>query len=190
MERVGQVLLSDVRVNSSVVSNEIEGLVREHARFVFRVAFSVLRNHHDAEDAAQETFVRVLRHQDDLKTVRDRKLWLARIVWRVAVDRRRRKPDSSVEEYEENGGQLLSKRLTVEQELIRRQRLAFLGRAIQGLPRELRDVVTLSTLEELSGAEIAAVLNIPEVSVRTRMFRARQLLKEKLVTLMEGEHES
>ncbi len=77
-----------------------------------------------------------------------------------------------------------------EQRLIREQRLAFLERAITALPTELREVVTLSTLEDLSGAEIAMVLNIPEASVRTRMFRARQILKEKLTALMEGQHES
>ena len=54
----------------------LEGAVREHARLVYRIAYSVLRNHHDAEDATQETFVRVLRHKSKLEGVKDRKAWL------------------------------------------------------------------------------------------------------------------
>ena len=64
--------------------DDLERLVREHARLVYRVAFSVLRHHHDAEDAVQETFMRVLRYRAKLKEVREPKTGLARIAWRVA----------------------------------------------------------------------------------------------------------
>ena len=56
---------------------ELEALVRGQARFVYQVAYSVLRNHHDAEDATQETFLRVWRHQHQLADVRDLRAWLA-----------------------------------------------------------------------------------------------------------------
>lgn len=69
----------------------LEALVREHSRLVYRIAYSVLRRHHDAEDAAQETFMRVLRYRSKLADVRDAKTWLARIAWRVAVDRSRQR---------------------------------------------------------------------------------------------------
>src|ERR1700686_5240020 len=62
-------------------------LVRDHSRLVYRIAYAVLRRHHDAEDATQETFLRVLRYSAKLAAVEDPKTWLARIAWRVAVDR-------------------------------------------------------------------------------------------------------
>src|SRR5690349_22812038 len=78
----------------------IEAAVHEHARLVYRIAYSVLRNHHDAEDATQETFVRVLRYKKTLEGVRDPKTWLARIAWRVAVERSKKRPEISMSETE------------------------------------------------------------------------------------------
>jgi hypothetical protein len=69
----------------------LEGLVRGHSRLVYRIAYAVLRSHHDAEDATQETFLRVLRHRSKLAAVEDPKTWLARIAWRAAVDRSKKR---------------------------------------------------------------------------------------------------
>src|SRR3954470_23146821 len=93
----GQAILSDSAIkimadaNSSRalemdIDSAVEQIVREHARFVFQIAYSVLRNHADAEDAAQEVFVRVLKYKSKLGEVRETKVWLARIAWRVSVD--------------------------------------------------------------------------------------------------------
>jgi RNA polymerase sigma-70 factor (ECF subfamily) len=84
---------------SSVVDEEacniaaeetVAALVTTYAATLYRVAFSVLRNAADAEDAVQEAFLRVLRHKDRLDEVRDRRVWLIRIVWNVVLDRKRR----------------------------------------------------------------------------------------------------
>src|SRR5262245_36373700 len=80
--------------------DQLEGLVREHAGFVFRVAYSVLRNHHDAEDVTQETFLRVLRRRSELAAIQEPRAWLARIVFRIALNRyrsRRRQMDDPAE---------------------------------------------------------------------------------------------
>jgi len=61
-----------------------------------------------------------------------------------------------------------------------------LERLIAGLPEDLRQTLELSTVQELNSAEIAEVMKIPEGSVRTRLFRARKQLKEKLAVLLEG----
>src|SRR5271169_5230622 len=68
-------------------NDRLEGLVRQHSRLVYRIAYAVLRRHHDAEDATQETFLRVLRYSSKLAAVEDSKTWLARIAWRVSVDK-------------------------------------------------------------------------------------------------------
>jgi RNA polymerase sigma-70 factor (ECF subfamily) len=63
-----------------------------------------------------------------------------------------------------------------------------LDKMIATLPQDLRQTLLLSTVEELNSTEIAAVLGIPEGSVRTRLMRARNLLKQKLAAAMEGQH--
>src|SRR5580658_8039099 len=68
----------------------LAGLVDQYAGALYRVAFSVLRNAADAEDAVQEAFLRVLRHRDQLVEVRDHRVWLIRIVWNIVLDRKRR----------------------------------------------------------------------------------------------------
>ena len=68
----------------------LAALVDQYASTLYRVAFSVLRNPADAEDAVQETFLRVLRHRHTLGAVRDHRVWLIRIVWNIVLDRKRR----------------------------------------------------------------------------------------------------
>lgn len=180
--------------NDDAVEDALELLIQRHARFVYQVAYSVLRNHHDAEDAAQETFIRVMAHRRELAGVQDERAWLARIAWRIAVDRRRHMQPEVVTQRSLVGpdddtdvlNRLRATDAGAEQTVITAQMLAIAERLIARLPADLRDVLTLSTVREMTSVEIATVLEIPEASVRTRLFRARQLLKEKLSALLEG----
>src|SRR5437899_10221032 len=96
----GPVILSGAMAMAQAGEDVLEAMVREHARLVYRIAYSVLRNHHDAEDATQETFVRVLRYRRKLQGIEDPKTWLARIAWRVAVERGKKQPVISMSELE------------------------------------------------------------------------------------------
>jgi len=175
---------------ASAVVDDLEALVREHAGFVYRVAYAVLRNRADAEDAAQETFLRVVRQRGRLAAVREPRAWLARIAWRAALDRRRRaRPEVSLDDAAAAVRGLRAAGAGAEQVASDAQMLTLLERLIASLPRELREALTLSTVEEMTSAEVAAALGIPEASVRTRVFRARQLLREKLAAVLEGKHE-
>ncbi len=169
---------------------DLESVVREHARFVFKIGYSVLRTVEDAEDTVQETFLRVHR-SGELPKVRDVKAWLARIAWRVALDHLPRKtPETPLELLKQSGFEARAAGSGAEQQLIERERGVLLHRMIGTLPPELRYPLLLSTVEELNSKEIGGVLGIPEASVRTRLFRARQILKEKLAVLMESGHGS
>jgi len=183
-----QAILSEAPPIAYTLDGAVEEAVREHSRVVYRIAFSVLRNHHDAEDATQETFVRMLRYgkQNRLASVRHLRAWLARVVWRVALDRRRAVPEVSLQEAAEAVSRLRANRAGVDEIAASEQMKLLLGRLIKGLPRHLRDTLTLSLAEELSSPEIAAVLGIPEGSVRERLWRARRMLKEKLLAVQEG----
>lgn len=176
-----QAILAEAFANQA--EDAVERLVRAHARFVWRVAYSVLRHAHDAEDVVQETFIRVMRHRSRLPGVADERAWLARIAWRLAVDRRRAAPPPA--EPEEALHELRAGGLGAEQALLADEMSAVLEKLVAALPDELRAPLQLSTVEEMSSPEIAAVLGIPEATVRTRIFRARQWLKEKLAARME-----
>jgi RNA polymerase sigma-70 factor (ECF subfamily) len=184
-----QTLAGSIGLMAGTDEDALENAVREHARLVYRIAYSVLRNHHDAEDATQETFARVLRYRRRLEGVDDPKTWLARIAWRVAVNRGRKYSAVSVDETEMQiaGIQPRSLLASAEETTLRVEMAALLTSLIAGLPEPLRDTLRLSTVEELSASEIAEVLEISESSVRSRLFRARQILKDKLVAL-EGKY--
>jgi RNA polymerase sigma-70 factor (ECF subfamily) len=161
----------------------LESLVREHSRLVYRIAYAALRSHHDAEDAAQETFLRVLRYSHKLANVENHKTWLARIAWRVAVDRsqqRGRRREIALDDPEKPGGEAASSELPADKAMQGSQVGQLLERMISSLPEKLRQPLILSTVEEMSPREVAATLGINEAAVRSRVFRARQILREKL----------
>lgn len=161
----------------------IEDLVRQHSRLVYRIAYAALRSHHDAEDATQETFLRVLRFSHKLATVEDPKTWLARIAWRVAVDRskqRGRKREIPLEDPEKPVAEVPSADAAADDAMHGSQVGALLERLIAALPRKLREPLILSAVEEMSPRDVAATLRINEAAVRSRVFRARKILKEKL----------
>jgi RNA polymerase sigma-70 factor, ECF subfamily len=162
----------------------VETAVREHARFVYRVAYAVLHHPEEAEDAVQETFIRVWKHARKLAGILNQRAWLARIAWRIACDRRRRRPEIFVAREVELPD-LPAGGAGAEARLIRAQQAEILERMVAMLPNNLREVFALSTVEEMSSVEIAEVLRIPESTVRGRLLRARQILKEKIQAVME-----
>jgi RNA polymerase sigma-70 factor, ECF subfamily len=166
----------------------IDVLIGQYSSLVFRIAYSILRNHHDAEDAAQECFLKLVKARRKLAQMHCPKTWLARVAWTTALDRRAGRGvfrGTQLPESEEMLAQLPDGRETAELELASRQMQQVLERLIAGLPEELRLPLELSTVEELNSVEIAGIMDIPEGSVRTRLLRARRLLKEKLAALLE-----
>ncbi len=179
----GEAILSGVESDERSRDEILEALVREHSRLVFRIAYAVLRRHHEAEDATQETFMRVLKYRSKLGEVEDPKTWLARIAWRVAVDHKRRHghtQEITLDDPENALAEPASSAATAEEALGGKQVGAALEKLIAALPDKLRDPLILSTVEEISPREVASTLGINEAAVRSRIFRARKILKEKL----------
>lgn len=190
----GQAILGETVLKSAMAMEAatptVETLVADHARMVFRIAYSILRNHHDAEDAAQECFLRVCKHKDRLNQVSNAKTWLARIAWTTALDKRRASGKTLSLNDADGGGELMESLAdsapAADEQFAERQKQQLLQRLIAVLPGDLAQTLELSTVQELNSAEIAEVMKIPEGSVRTRLFRARKQLKEKLAVLLEG----
>jgi len=159
----------------------LAALVDQYAGALYRVAFSVLRNPTDAEDAVQEAFLRVLRHRDTLGEIRDHRVWLIRIVWNIVLDRKRRtKTRPETDDVSELTRVLPATGLSAEQRAAAAQYHAHVLKCVDKLPAREREVMILSAFEELSSVEIAAVLGVTESSVRSRLFRARNLMAELL----------
>jgi RNA polymerase sigma-70 factor (ECF subfamily) len=189
---IREAVLKDTEATKAAAPPEaIEVLVAEHSAMVFRIAYSILRNHHDAEDAVQECFLRALKYGKNLQHVRNSKTWLARIVWTVALDRRAHRGPPIHPDFDGSAGPLESlpdTRAAQDEDLAGRQMQRLLERMIATLPEDLRHPLELSTVQELNSAEIAELMGIPEGSVRTRLLRARRILKEKLSALLEAKH--
>jgi RNA polymerase sigma-70 factor, ECF subfamily len=159
----------------------LEALVDQYATTLYRVAFSVLRNQSDAEDAVQEAFLRVLRHRETLGDIRDHRVWLIRIVWNIVLDRKRRaKTRPETDDIADVARVMPATGLTAEERAAAAQHHAHVLTCVEKLPAREREVMMLSAFEELSSVEIAAVLDVTESSVRSRLFRARNLLAELL----------
>jgi RNA polymerase sigma-70 factor (ECF subfamily) len=155
----------------------LAALVDQYAGALYRVAFSVLRNAADAEDAVQETYLRVLRHRDTLDEVRDHRVWLIRIVWNIVLDRKRRaKTRPETDDVADLARVLPSNGLSAEEMAAAAQHHAQVLACVEQLPPKEREVLQLSAFDDLSSVEIAAVLGITESSVRSRLFRARNLM--------------
>ena len=165
-------------------------LVVRQSRFVFRVAYAVLLNSHDAEDAAQETFLKLYRN-GGWRNLENERAFLARAAWRIAVDRRpRTSQPAAVAEPLDSADAIPSLEPGPEREAIYADQHALIHALINKLPEELRVPLVLTSFEELNSREIGAVLGIPEGTVRTRVKRAREVLREKMTNLSSRNSEA
>ena len=162
-----------VAAEAVVARDAIARLVPDYAGVLFRVANAVLRSPAEAEDVVQETFVRV-----DLPAVREMRVWLVRIAGRLALDCQRRvRPEQMDRVFAEA---LASREPMADAALAHAERYSRVMREVERLPRAEREALLLSALEEMSTAEMAAVLGRSESAVRALVFRARTRLRERL----------
>ena len=165
-------------------SQTIAQLVAEYSTALYRVAFSVTRNAAEAEDAVQETFLRVLKHESRLGEIRDYRVWLVRIVWNIVLDRKRRaKTRPENEDVADHARTLPSNDRRADNSAISSQEQARILALIDQLPGPERQAILLSAVQELTTAEIAETLGTTESSILSRIFRARK----QLTVLLEKE---
>jgi RNA polymerase sigma-70 factor (ECF subfamily) len=154
-----------------------EAAMSDSLSLAFRVAYGVLRQRNDAEDVTQEAFAKAYRKFSQLRDRKAFRAWLVRITWRLALNKqrgeRRRLARESIE--------LRTADPSVSaDDLERKERAAQLWSAIDALPPKLRIVTVLAGIEEHDIHEVATLLRIPEGTVKSRLFLARQRLKELL----------
>jgi RNA polymerase sigma-70 factor (ECF subfamily) len=181
-------LVSDPSVDDAELARRIAGhdeaafecVMRRNNGALYRVARAILKNQADAEDVLQESYLAAYRHMREFRAEAKLSTWLTRIVVNQSLARRRSRdragtvvPFSEPEKIEDANS-------SPEQSTTRAQFRRLLERKIEDLPLAFRTVYVLRDIDELSGAETAECLSITEATVRSRLFRARSLLRESL----------
>jgi RNA polymerase sigma-70 factor (ECF subfamily) len=164
-----------------------ERLMRDYNQRLFRIARSILRDDADAEDALQDAYVQAYRKLADFRGDAELSTWLTRIVINQALMRaRKNRRDQAVVPFDR--GDDASKALEVADDTaespsdaaLRGEVRKAIERRIDELPEAFRTVFVMREVEDMSARETADCLGIPESTVRTRLFRARALLRDKL----------
>ncbi len=167
-----------------------EQLVRAHQRYVFNLAYRVLGDYREAEDVAQETFVRAWRGLPSFRAESRFTTWLYRIARNVCLNRLPRL-QAELTQTELLGETLASPGQTPADVFDAKERRAFVHAELARLPEKYRLVLTLRYLQDLSYAEIADVLNLPLGTVKTHLHRGREALAARLAAWeadMTSEH--
>jgi RNA polymerase sigma-70 factor (ECF subfamily) len=158
-----------------------------HLNAAYNLARWLMRNHHDAEDAVQEAYLRAFRFFDSFDGV-DARAWLLAIVrnrCRTALEQTSRR--AAPAEFDEGKHALDSSVPDPESEVLRKSEIHSLRACIDDLPTEYREVVVLRELEQLSYKQIAVTAAVPVGTVMSRLSRARIRLQECIASRVKGE---
>ena len=158
-------------------------LIEPHQDFVFRVALSVLSDREEAEEAAQDAFVRTFRGLRSFSGQVPFQAWLYRIAIRTALNARRRRRRRLLERLTPPswfGGLASADTEAPDVRFAKRDVRIRLRAIIDRLPAKLHEAVVLTYLQELTGSEVAEILNVPEGTVKSRLHRAREKLQKEI----------
>jgi RNA polymerase sigma-70 factor (ECF subfamily) len=166
----------------------LNDLMERHATPVFQFLCRMLGNEDDANDAAQETFARVYRARASFRLDRKFSTWCYTIAANLARNQirwRARHPTVSLDADTEATGQTIGSMLPAgepapSEQALAAERAAAVSAAVNQLPEDLREAIVLCEWEDLSMAEAAAILNVTSKAVESRLYRARQSLRERL----------
>jgi len=159
------------------LDREFEERLRDSSGLAFSIAYGVLRNRADAEEVAQDAFARAFRRFRQLRDRERFRSWLTRMTWRLAIDRWRTDRRRMAREY---ANTLEPWRPSTEEVVSALERSKHVWLAIDKLPDKLRLVVVLSAIEGHDTREVADLLEVPEGTVKSRLFSARKILAENL----------
>jgi RNA polymerase sigma-70 factor (ECF subfamily) len=162
---------------------DFEDLVNEHKDAVYRQMIRTCGNREDAEDVLIDALLKAYRNLDQLRAQEAFRTWLGQIARRVCWQLRKREallPLLQLSKLEEEGSQLASNTPAVDNALAMQQMKDLLMKTIESLPPEYAVVYRMRDLEELSGEEVSKALGISLEAMKSRLHRARTMVREKL----------
>lgn len=174
-------------------------LVENYQRLVCHVVFRMVANEADREELCQEVFVKIYQHLKNFNFQSKLSTWIARIAYNACINYLKKKKtplyddlaetaldspeDKALAFIEGVAGDLPSP----DELAVNREMRLFLHEAIGELPAQYRAILTLYHLDEMSYREIGEIINLPEGTVKSYLFRARKLLKERMLEKYSAE---
>ncbi len=155
-----------------------EQLVREYGRLIYGTALRLCKNEHDAQDAAQEVFIKLYKSLGSFKFQSSFSTYLYRITSNVCMDFVRKRGE--VFSTDEAGFEVADSAARPDTQFEKKERKEIFERALSSLSYEHREMITLRDINGLSYKEIADITGLPENTVKTRILRARKNLCEIL----------
>jgi RNA polymerase sigma-70 factor, ECF subfamily len=154
--------------------NALGGIYEMYGERIFRYTYRMLGNRSDAEDATAETFLRVLRRSAELRADGAFRTWLFRIARNLCIDKMRQHKlmELPADAQYSGGEEKATLRITIQQ-------------ALSDLPTEYREPLVLCDLEDMAAREAAEVLKISVPALKSRLYRGRRALRDKLGGALE-----
>ncbi len=173
-------------------------LIRRYRRLVSTVVSGMISNRDDRQELGQEIFVKIYKNLSTFKFRSKLSTWIARIAYNTCIKylRKKRIPllEDTSEEKLKNPDNLesridtfVSDGLSPDRILEEKQIIEMLSREIENLPVKYRVVISFYHVENMSMGEISSITGLPEGTVKSQLFRARKILKERILMLYRNE---
>ncbi len=164
-------------------------LVDKYQNLIFHVTKKILPEQMDAEDVCQEVFVKIYRSIGSFKHQSKLSTWIAKIAYLTALNHLKKNKRSLTEDYPEDILNLTTDRDSPEELLSKKDTAEYLNSLIDQLPKKYGLVLTLYHLEEFSIEEINRATGIPESTIKSHLYRARKMLKDKVMNYLKDDYE-
>lgn len=180
-ELIARIIKGDTQAFSILVDN--------YQNLIFHVTKKILPEQMDAEDVCQEVFVKIYRSIGSFKHQSKLSTWIAKIAYSTALNHLKKNKRSLTEDYPEDLINLKTDRDSPEELLSKKDTTQYLNRLIDQLPEKYGVVLTLYHLEEFSIEEIKETTGIPEGTIKSYLYRARKMLKDKIKNYLKDDYE-
>ena len=174
-----------------------QDLVERYEQKLYNFSLRMCRDHRDAEDMVQDTFLNVFRYLKDFRYETKFKNWLYKVAASTCIKKRRKskfapEKELSLDEFRPNDEAEIPEQvpewaLMPLDKLLNAELAGAINRAILSIPKKYRMVIVLRDIEEFSTAETAQILNLSPANVKVRLHRARLFLRDKLKGYFENE---
>lgn len=167
-----------------------QSFIEEYQRLVMHIVFRMISNVADREDVCQDVFIKAYQNLSNFHFESKISTWLAKIAYNTCINYLKKKKVPLFNDFSTDGESIdnfLSDHASPDEFAERRDLSLRLQNEINKLPVQFRTILTLYHLDEMSYSEIVEIMGLPEGTVKSYLFRARKLLKERLISKYQQE---